>query len=271
MNQAGNCSAKRITAGKKSSNTKNTEVSPGITKATLASRKAAETKLNDVDENGLNAHQRSAIKVAEVKSNKIDPVTGLNAHQVNGRKYSEWLDTSDGQLRRIELAKMASENQNKIDPTTGQKESKRRAKLMVDTKLSNIDENGLNGFERGHWNANGNTGFINGIYWQYSNERRFLERAVALGIINDVKRGPAVSYVFDGEERKYLSDFLIGDNKLFEVKSHYTMFGKNNEYLHKNIAKLSAAAKFGYEVFVVIDDETIPLSTFIGSVSHLLE
>ena len=49
------------------------------------------------------------------------------------------------------------------------------------------------------------------------------------------------------------------------------MFGKNNQFLENNVAKLLAAKEAGYVVFVVLDDKTISLSTFIRSISHLFQ
>lgn len=268
--QAGNCSVFRKTASKKISIARNKEVAPGLTLAQLSSRKAAETKYNDVDEFGKNKHQRSAEYVSQIKREKINPVTGLNGHQENGEKYKKWLKTDAGKARLKEMSVQASVNQNKINPITGEKEAKRRAKKMVETKLSNIDELGLNSFERAHWKGGSNTGFIKGVYWQYSNERRFLERADAMGIIENIKRGPAIQYEFNGARKTYLVDYQL-ENKLFEVKSKYTMFGQNNEYLQQNVAKLLAAKQSGYEVFVVIDDETLPLESFLSSITDILE
>lgn len=270
--QAGNCSAIREVASKKISIARNKEIAPGITLAQSASRKAAETKYNDVDKSGKNKHQRSAEYVSKIKREKINPVTGLNVHQENGKRYKEWLETDSGKARLAEISLQVSANQNAIDPETGEKEASRRARKMVETKLADIDQLGLNGFERSHWKggSNSNTGFIKGVYWQYSNERRFLERADAMGIIENIKRGPAIPYEFNGNKKTYLIDYQLA-NKVFEVKSKYTMFGQNNEYLPQNVAKLLAAKQSGYEVFVVIDDETLTLESFLSSISDILE
>ena len=139
---------------------------------------------------------------------------------------------------------------------------------MVDTKLNDIDSNGLNGFERAHWKGGNNTGFINGIYWQYSNERRFLEYINEIGFIDHIKRGPPIKYTFDNKVRTYLSDYIAG-NMLFEIKSKYTLYGPNNSYLQKNIAKLTAAKAFGYIVYIVVDDIVISFDELISSISNI--
>lgn len=268
--QAGNCAVFRKIAGANISIARNKEVEPGMTLAQIASRKAAETKYNDIDEHGKNKHQRSAEYVSKIKREKINPVTGLNGHQENGLKWKEWAKSDKGKETIDRQAKEVSKRMCYIDPVTGEKEAVRRATKMVKTKLANINELGLNGFEQAHWKGGKNTGFIKGIYWQYSNERRFLERADSMGIIENITRGPAIPYIFKGMNKTYMSDYKL-ENKIFEIKSRYTMFGKNNEYLEQNLTKLLAAKQLGYDVFVVIDDETLTLDIFLNSISNLLK
>lgn len=267
---AGNCKEIRKIAGKKVSVSRN-QINPnfGLKNSDLIAQKVAVIKANDIDETGLNAHQRNGKKVASIKANDIDD-TGLNAHQRNGQKYVEWLNTDAGKQHLLDHSERQKQRQNSIDNKTGLKESKRRAIKAVETMLTKINELGLNGFDQRHWKTGKNTGFVNGVFWQYSNERRFLERAIIDGSICKVKRGPAIEYEYNGEHKRYMADYII-DNNLYEVKSKYTMFGKNNEYLRKNVAKLLAAKKFGYDVYVVIDDKTISLAVFLDSISNLLE
>lgn len=268
--QGSNCSAVRLQAAKKISASKYVEIAPGTTLGKAASMKAAITKSEDIDHNGKNKHQTTAELVSMIKKRKIDPVTGLNVHQLTGIKYKVWLETSDGIKWLNSMSTITTNRQNYIDPLTGIKEATRRAKIMVNTKINDIDNFGLNGFERSHWKSGKNTGFINGIFWQYSNERRFLENAVSIGIINQIKRGTSIDYVYNGENKKYLPDFIL-DNKLFEIKSKYTMFGVNNSYLKQNIAKLQSADEFGYDVYIVLDDNIISFDQFLSSISNLLK
>lgn len=270
VSQPGNCPTYRQVAGKKISAARNKIVENGLTLGQVASRKAALTKAADIDETGKNKHQRSAEYVSQIKREKINPETGLNVHQETALKWKEWAKSDIGKEIITRQAKEASKRMNSIDPATGETEAARRAKKMVDTKLTNVNELGLNGFEQAHWKGGKNTGFIKGVYWQYSNERRFLERADAMGIIENVTRGPAIPYTFKGMNKTYLSDYKI-ENKVFEIKSRYTMFGKNNEYLEQNVTKLLAAKQLGYEVFVVIDDETLTFECFLNSISDILE
>lgn len=267
---AGNCKEKRKSAGKKISASRNqVDSETGLKHSELIAKKAAETKANNIAESGLNAHKRNGIKVAELKAADIDE-TGLNAHKRNGIKYKKWIETEDGRAKLREQAKKLSTRQRRIDPVLGISEAKRRAQLMVETKLNNINNLGLNGFEQSHWKAGKNTGFIDGVFWQYSNERRFLERAKADGIIDKVKRGPALKYEFNGEVRRYMPDYII-ENRVYEIKSSYTMFGTDNKFLKRNVAKLLSAKQSGYDVYVVLDDTTLSLSKFLDSISNLLE
>jgi hypothetical protein len=267
---AGNCKEKRKEAGKKISISRNQiDYETGLKHSELIAKKAAETKSKNVDESGLNAHKRNGIKVAEIKASDVDEF-GLNAHERTGVKFRKWLESEDGRNTLREQAKKQSIRQRRIDPVLGISEAKRRAQLMVETKLNNINEFGLNGFEQSHWKAGKHTGFINGVFWQYSHERRFLERAKADGIINKVKRGPALKYEFNGEVRRYMPDYLI-ENSIYEIKSTYTMFGTDNKFLKRNVAKLLSAKQSGYDVYVVLDDTTISLSEFLNSISNLLK
>jgi len=268
---AGNCKEVRRKAGAKISAYRRTEVVPGITNAHLIAKKIAENKANNIDPiSGLNKHQLSAKKVAENKANNIDPITGLNKHQLTGLKYIKWCNSIEGRKHFAKHGKEQSKILKTIDPATGLTESRRRAKIMVKTKLSSIDEHGLNSFERAHW-VGGKGGFIEGVYYQSSNEKRFLELMKITGVIKNIKRGKQIKYYINNQERYYLPDYILNETTLFEVKSTYTMFGKNNQFLEKNVAKLLAAKESGYTVFIVLDDKTIPFETFIKTVSHLLK
>lgn len=267
---AGNCKETRRKAGERISISRNTEVEPGITKANLIANKISQNKRNNIDPiTGLDMHQVGGRKSSLNKFQNIDPITGLNMHQMTGLKYKSWCESDVGKEFYESFGKDLSEMMTTVDPTTGLSEAQRRAKLMVNTKLSNVDENGLNSFDRTHW-VGGKGGFIEGIYYQSSNEKRFLERMQRDGFLSNIVRGTKISYIFESLEKCYLPDYILG-NSLYEIKSKYTMFGPDNKYLTSNLAKLKGAKNAGYKVFVVLDDVTIALEDFIGTVSHLLE
>jgi hypothetical protein len=137
----------------------------------------------------------------------------------------------------------------------------------VQTRINDIDENGLNSFDRAFLK-----GWGKGIeckkyrdtslYYQGSFELEFLERKVyELGSVELIKRGPAINYDFNGP-KVYLSDFLIG-NTIYEVKSQWTWWhtGKDFNLLRQNTAKLNAAVSAGYRVILVLDGEEISWPT----------
>ncbi len=141
---------------------------------------------------------------------------------------------------------------------------------MVETKINNIDENGLNSFDRSHWKG-GKGGFIDGIYYQSSNEKRFLELIKFFDQTKNIKRGKKIVYSSNNEERTYLPDYILNDKILFEVKSKYTMFGKDNEFLENNISKLLSAKESGYIVYLFIDDKIQSLEDFIHTFLDLIK
>lgn len=245
---AGNCKKIRKSVGVKISISRNSiDPSTGQLRSKIIADKIAENKRNNIDENGLDMHQRGALNSAKSKREDIDE-NGLNAHQRNGINFSNWcFSTESGtEYRRQHGERQRARMQNG--------EAIRRSKLSVETRLNDVDENGVNGFDRAHLKSK-NCGFIDGVFYQSSNEKRFLENAKNLGI-TDVKRGPGFKYMFEENERTYLSDYVIG-NSLYEVKSNYTWHGVDNCYLEMNIAKLEAAKKAGYSCYVVIDDQIV--------------
>ena len=223
-----------------------------------------------MDDAGDNAHVRSARKVAKTKLETIDPLTGLNIHELTSLKSQAWYATEEGKAKRTEQTEKVRAAQNAIDPITGIKEAVRRAQITVQTKMNNIDEFGLNSFDRTHWHG-GKGGFIDGLYYQSSNEKRFLELMKITGSIKHITRGTRIPYTIHNEDRTYLPDYILRDNILFEVKSKYTMFGPDNQFLKTNVAKLLAAKEAGYDVYAVIDDKVISLDDFIRSISDFLE
>ena len=257
----GNCTSIRKKAIVKINEKKYQIQENGKTLVVNTAEKISKIKRQNIDENGLDMHYRSARKVSEIKRNNFDE-EGLNKHQQNGIKYTKWLETAEG----LAFLKMKSERIKEIMSSVdenGVTEARRRAQIMVKTKLNNIDENGLNGFERAHLKSK-NTGFVLGVFYQSLNEKRFLE---SIRSSSPVTRGPCIHYKINGNVKRYLPDYLI-NNKLYEIKSSYTMFGQNNCFLEINLLKLTAAVKEGYDVYVVIDDEVISFLDFVVSLSE---
>lgn len=249
-----NCIEIRKRAGKAISDNRS-EIDPntGVCKGKILASKIAEIKKTNIDSSGKNSHERNAINVAKIKFTKIDPETGLNVHQRTAKKVSKWYATANGIAFKEKQRTITSSAMKAIDPITGMRESERRSQKAVLTKLNTIDCNGLNGFERSTW-KNKNSGFVGGLYYQSSNEKRFLELMSETHALSEFSRGTGIKYVFNGKEKTYLPDYMHG-NKLYEIKSKYTLFGPNNVYLAQNLAKLDAASSLGYEVYLVVDGE----------------
>jgi hypothetical protein len=261
--QGANCSSRRKLAGEKISKSRNIEIEPGVTNAKLIADKISFNKYKNVDDNGMNMHQRGAIKSALTKYNTVDD-KGVNIHQLNGIKYSRWINSDLGKETVKNLSLLSKEKQNVINDD-GIKEAKRRAIKMVETKLNDIDENGMNSFERAHWKYNRkHCGLIEGVYYQYSNEKRFLLMMKDNNKIHLVKRGKPIKYEYNKEIKTYLPDYVIGDD-LYEIKSTYTLFGPNDKFLDVNISKLNAAKECGYNVHLVVDDVIIKYEDFLNT------
>lgn len=243
---AGNCRSIRERAGKRISESRNSiEPITGLKRSKLIADKIAENKSNNIDENGENGHTRSGRASAISKYNDVDS-DGKNAHQRNGEKFSRWCSST------IEGAKFREDLSRRGKEVMTYDEARRRSMLAVETRLRDVDDFGLNGFDRRHLKSK-NAGWVEGIFYQSNNEKRFLENMVCLGLITNVKRGPGIKYMFNGEQRTYIADYVIG-NSLYEIKSKYTWHGVDNCYLEMNIAKMEAAKNAGFECFVVIDD-----------------
>ena len=137
----------------------------------------------------------------------------------------------------------------------------------VQTRLNDVDENGLNGFDRAFLKGWGKGVECKryqdtNLYYQGSFELAFLnQKAAELGTIDTIKRGPAVAYDFNGP-KTYLADFQIGDT-VYEIKSQWTWWntGKNLDLLQMNRAKLNAALSAGYKVILVLEGEEISWPT----------
>jgi len=199
-----------------------------------------------IGDDGLNSFERAKLRMSDHLAQLSDDQIQTNA-QVYGRR------AKDSYIKRcVELG---------VIPYT---ESRAKA---VQTRINDIDENGLNSFDRAFLK-----GWGKGIeckryqdthlYYQGSFELAFIEKKeFELGSIASIKRGPAISYNFNGP-RTYLADFQIG-NVLYEVKSQWTWWhtGKNIELLQQNMIKLNAAVSAGYKVILVLDGEEIDWPT----------
>lgn len=231
----------------------------GLSNAKKIADKIAYNKLNTIDENGNNMHTISGMRSAEAKFKKIDE-NGVNVHSLTAKKYKEFLKTESG-IDFINRMKVERRNEMLTLTENGETEATRRARIMVNTKINDIDKNGLNTFERAHW-YNKNSGRIDEVYYQSSNEKRFLEQHKRkYGSLTGITRGKAIPYTYNNKQKIYLPDYIF-NNTLYEIKSKYTMFGVDNKLLEQNLSKVYAAQTQGYVVILVIDDVEYSLIEF---------
>lgn len=89
------------------------------------------------------------------------------------------------------------------------------------------------------------------IYYQGKNELKFLELCESLNIIENIKRGPSIKYMFNNSNKIYLSDFLyIPINLVIEIKSMYIY----NLSSDKCEEKRKETINQGYDFLFVIDN-----------------
>jgi|APSaa5957512576_1039674.scaffolds.fasta_scaffold02734_5 hypothetical protein len=123
--------------------------------------KASNTKLNDIDENGLNTFQRVGVKMLNTKLNDIDE-NGLNACIRNTRKGNETKlnDVDVNGLNTFQRVGIKTLNTRLDDiDENGLNSFKRAGIKMLSTKLNDVDDTGLNSFERAHKKSTKTKGF----------------------------------------------------------------------------------------------------------------
>lgn len=195
-----------------------------------------------VGSDGLTSFERASQK----RSDHLNQISDDQVH-TNGQIYGRRARDS-----RIEQGAKLGINPYAISATKA-----------VQTRINDVDENGLNGYDRAFLK-----GWGKGIeckkyqetslYYQGSFELEFLERKVSeLGSAELIKRGPAINYDFNGP-KIYLADFQIGYT-IYEIKSQWTWWhtGKDISLLKQNTTKLNAALATGYKVILVLDGEEI--------------
>jgi len=106
------------------------------------SMKALETKLNDIDEAGLNSFERAIIKSIKTRREDIDEA-GLNSFERVTKTRRE--DIDEAGLNSFE--RVTKTRREDIDEA-GLNSFERAGIKSIKTKLNDIDEAGLNSFER---------------------------------------------------------------------------------------------------------------------------
>jgi hypothetical protein len=184
---------------------------------------------------GLNIHQISARKAANTKYTKIS-FDGLNIHQISARKAA---------------------NTMKNTMINGKSLKELRIEKMYKTKLT-IGEDGLNSFERAFFNGAGKNStlkyFNSDLFYQGTYELDFLEKIKKWNLIDQISNGLTFNYNLKNKKRQYRSDFLFGNNFIFEIKSDWT-YGKNQEIRDKNKLKFQSVLNKNLRLFVIFNKE----------------
>jgi len=233
--------------------------------------KGIKTKQQDLDGLGLNPMQRGQQITHQKKLSNDGYARAGNAISIRKNELLEngkrRCDMSNEKMRQTKLT---------IGPD-GLSNAQRSARKMADTRLNNIDETGLNQYQRWTQERIHNGTFDNAfkkalkikkykdtnINYQGSYEKKFLEKLECEHglewVIECVSRGPSLRYLDEtGYERWYISDFMIG-NIVYEIKSNWTFNNRGKDRLleQRNINKLQATKELGY--FVVLVREGIEI------------
>lgn len=237
-----------------------------------------ETKKMDVDKNGLNALQRGQRAAHELK---LQNGGYVRAGKNISRRKNELTESGS---RRCEISNNKMRKTKLHVGPDGLTNAQRSARKMADTRLNDIDETGLNQYER--WTLqrikNGvfdiafeksrqiKHDFDTGIRYQGSYELQFInELKSKFGITwvkQNLKRGPSIQYIdYYGKQRWYMSDFII-DNTIYEIKSNWTWNrrGKDKILEQNNINKLVAAANAGFDVKLIRERTEIDYAIIAG-------
>jgi hypothetical protein len=230
----------------------------GHKKRSLATRRA------DIDENGLNAMQRGQASSCLNKKQ-----TGAFERAGKSISATKNLVLENG-MRHCDISNKKMQVTKLIVGDDGLTNAQRSARKAADTRLNDIDENGLNQYER--WtirrinNGDFEKGFekskqmsyhSTGIRCQGSYELKFLDTLVSKyskeWVKDNVMRGPSIQYIDTTEKQRwYLSDFLIG-NVVYEIKSNWTWNRRGKDLIleQNNINKLKATLAVGYDVKLI--------------------
>lgn len=231
----------------------------GIIARGLASKKL------DIDENGLNALQRGQQNAHKVKLENGGYVrAGKN---ISKRKN----ELTEFGLKRHEISNSKMRKTKLSIGEDGLTNAQRSARKMASNRLNDIDNTGLNQYER--WTLQRIQDGVfdkafekakqirhdadTGIRYQGSYELKFINELKSKFSIEwvklNLKRGPSIQYIdYHGKQRWYMSDFII-NNTIYEIKSNWTWNRRGQDKIleQNNINKLIASKNAGFEVKLV--------------------
>jgi hypothetical protein len=234
-------------------------------------QKSLATKRATVDESGLNSLQRGQIAAHKVK---LESGGYVRAGQSISNAKNRILPTGEKQCD-VSNRKMRETKLTIGDD--GLTNAQRSARKMANNRLVDIDESGLNQYERWTLKRVQEGTFDNGfekalrikhdadtgIRYQGLYELDFLQQLkLKYGIEwvkNNVQRGPSIQYIdYYGKKRWYLSDFIIG-NTVYEIKSNWTWNKRGKDLIteQNNINKLTATVEAGFKVKLIREGKEI--------------
>lgn len=96
------------------------------------------------------------------------------------------------------------------------------------------------------------------LIYQSSYEKYFLERMEKIGLLNKIKRGPTLKYVWENKNHLYYPDFIL-NNTIIEIKSSWTYnkCGKDKKLQLLVNTKLEAAKDKGYKTIILFSKKEI--------------
>lgn len=207
-----------------------------------------------IEDNGKTKAQNSSIKSVDTKRNTI--INGKNMIQIsieksNNTKMNTILPNG---LTISKYASLKSSNTMNKKLLNGKTIKEVRIQKMIKTK-SELDDNGLDSFDKGFLNGAGKNSSIkyynDELYYQGTYEKHFLDFMFNNNIKN-IERGERFDYKFNNKLKQYRSDFKIGNN-IFEIKSSWT-YGKNDNIRRsKNHTKFKSVIDSGFNLFVILD------------------
>jgi len=240
-------------------------------KCQAVKQKRINSAKQNIDENGLNSLQRGQKEATKVKKNNGGFIrAGKNISKTKNTLLPNGDRRCDVSNRKMKKTKL------KVGDD-GLTNAQRSARKMADNRLKDIDENGLNQYQR--WTneriQNGTfekafkkSGLIKSyldtdLYFQGSYEKKFLDKLLEQygieWVKTNVKRGPNIKYKDPiGVQRTYMSDFQI-NNTVYEIKSNWTWNRRGQDLLLQqiNLLKLKSAVDSGYKVKLIKEGKEI--------------
>jgi len=98
------------------------------------------------------------------------------------------------------------------------------------------------------------------LTYQAKYEKHFLDYCKNLNVLDKISNGPFLWYEYDGQRKRYFSDFIIEElNLIIEVKSTHWY----EEYKAQNEAKKSECIARGFNFIFIIDKDYSEFNTFL--------